>query len=247
MRYYTYGVGAALVRELELAGAVRTILHDGADIIHLHLTSGESLMIHLIDSHIPLYEIKNTLTANTAAGHCTLFILWCDMLLPDAGQRVALQDWQHGLMALYGDQIYAYKVYMQRLSIFPVYFDRLPFSTQRVVRYGEPVHLGTIGGGSVHTRLDGLNGTWYTAAFDRDRHARRATLAVSEELLAHYRLLQLDPGADIDTVKKTYRELARRYHPDVNVSAEATARMQAINRAYAAILRQWDDGRRSSA
>ncbi|HRF97849.1 MAG TPA: hypothetical protein PLZ51_21725, partial [Aggregatilineales bacterium] len=75
MRTLTYYVGAHLVNELSIAGAVDEILHDGRDIIHVRLITGESLMIHLIDSSIPTYEIKHILRDNTKMAHNTLFIL----------------------------------------------------------------------------------------------------------------------------------------------------------------------------
>jgi hypothetical protein len=50
-----------------------------------------------------------------------------------------------------------------------------------------------------------------------------------------YRTLQVDPGADLDTIRAAYRRLARVYHPDLNPRPEAAARMRAINAAYAVL------------
>jgi hypothetical protein len=47
-----------------------------------------------------------------------------------------------------------------------------------------------------------------------------------------YRILQVDPGADPDVIDAVYRRLARKYHPDVNPSADANRQMQDINMAY---------------
>lgn len=242
MRYYTYGVGAALVIELQIAGAVDQIIHDGRDIIHLRLITGEHLMIHLIDSSIPLYEIKNILTKNTAAGHYTLFILWCDMLLPDDGTRVKLQDWHEGFLAAHGGKIYAYKVYMQELFVFPVYFDAIPYMRERVVRYGRTVDLGGLVCGMVDTRLHGLAGTWRVANYggDPDMYYRQRAQAqhhlMPDVLRAAYILLEVKPGADRATIKQAYRALARRYHPDLNPDSGSTKQMQEINQAYNRIL-----------
>lgn len=41
-------------------------------------------------------------------------------------------------------------------------------------------------------------------------------------------------------VKKLYRELAMKWHPDINPSPEATAMMQQINAAYHAALKKLD-------
>ncbi len=250
MRFYTYGVGAQLVLELEIAGAVERIVHDGADIIHLDLIDGKSLMIHLIDSGIPLYEIKHILNANTAAGHHTLFILWCDMLLPDHGQHVLLEDWHRGLMALYDGCIYAYKIYMEKLSIFPIYFEAHP--AYHVVHYGDAVDVGGIHCQLTETRLFGFIGRWLIAAFTgdpeayhRQRAARVGALA-GGRLRGYYHLLNLEPDAARATVKAAYRQLARLYHPDINADQHAHERMQAINQAYAVIMRFLDENGEAS-
>jgi DnaJ-class molecular chaperone len=40
-----------------------------------------------------------------------------------------------------------------------------------------------------------------------------------------------------NNVKGAYRRLARQYHPDINRSASAIAKMQAINKAYEEFLK----------
>ncbi len=51
-----------------------------------------------------------------------------------------------------------------------------------------------------------------------------------------YKVLGISPGASADEVKKAYRALAKKYHPDVNPSKEAEARMKEINEAYDMIV-----------
>lgn len=48
----------------------------------------------------------------------------------------------------------------------------------------------------------------------------------------HYKVLQVDPDADLDVIKAAYRRLARKYHPDVATGAEAAERMAVINAAW---------------
>ncbi len=48
----------------------------------------------------------------------------------------------------------------------------------------------------------------------------------------YYRILELSPGASKAEVKKAYRRLARKYHPDVNRSPEAHQKFQMIEEAY---------------
>lgn len=59
-----------------------------------------------------------------------------------------------------------------------------------------------------------------------------------------WRVLGLEPGTDLETVKKRYRELARKYHPDFNKSPEAEQKMKEINEAYDAIMRGKNVGRK---
>lgn len=247
MRYYTYGVGAALVIELEIAGAVDKIIHDGRDIIHLDLVTGDSLMIYLIDSSIPLYEIRNILTDNTARGYHTLFMLWCDMLLPEAGTKVELEDWHKGMLAAFDGKIYAYKIYMQELFMFPVYFDPIPYTRFHTVRYGETIDVGSIKCETVETELDGLIGAWRVASFSGDpnayyrRRAGQTQVAQDGTLQEYYLVLQLEPGAEAETIKQAYRQLARQYHPDLNPDSGSTERMQEINKAYTVIMQALKD------
>ena len=52
-----------------------------------------------------------------------------------------------------------------------------------------------------------------------------------------YSVLGLKPGATDDEVKKAYKRLAKKYHPDVaGNSEEAQRKMQEINAAYDAII-----------
>ncbi len=47
-----------------------------------------------------------------------------------------------------------------------------------------------------------------------------------------YRLLNVAPQADAESIHAAYRRLARLYHPDLNQTPEAAERMRAINAAY---------------
>lgn len=48
----------------------------------------------------------------------------------------------------------------------------------------------------------------------------------------HYQSLGISRDASADQIKKAYRKLARKYHPDISKEADAEARMQEINVAY---------------
>lgn len=47
----------------------------------------------------------------------------------------------------------------------------------------------------------------------------------------YYKTLGVDKTASADEIKKTYRKLARKYHPDVSKEADAEKKMQTINEA----------------
>lgn len=48
----------------------------------------------------------------------------------------------------------------------------------------------------------------------------------------HYAILGLSKNATQEEIKKSYRSLAKKYHPDVNKSAEAEEKFKNINAAY---------------
>ena len=50
-----------------------------------------------------------------------------------------------------------------------------------------------------------------------------------------YDVLMISPAADSRLVTVVYRHLAKRYHPDVDASPEAAARMAELNEAYAVL------------
>lgn len=58
----------------------------------------------------------------------------------------------------------------------------------------------------------------------------------TQELKDYYELLQIPPNANADEVKKAYRKLAFKYHPDTNTDNEFAAQhFQDLQEAYAII------------
>jgi curved DNA-binding protein len=51
----------------------------------------------------------------------------------------------------------------------------------------------------------------------------------------YYKTLGVEKTADADAVKKAFRKLARKHHPDVSKEPDAAARMSDINEAYAVL------------
>lgn len=52
------------------------------------------------------------------------------------------------------------------------------------------------------------------------------------EFKDYYSIMGVDSGADADTIKKAYRRLARKYHPDVSTEEDAEARFKDVGEAY---------------
>lgn len=249
VRLDTYKASAFLVWQLRHAGI--RVLEDGGDIIHAQLPSGETVSIHLIESSIPLYEIRSTIVGNEANGMYTLFILWCDMLLPLEDEVIQPHDWEQALLALYGESIYAYEIYGSELFIFPVHFE--PYGLHRLTRYGDTLNIRNLSGTIRETAFPPLKGQWRVAGFGQrthqsqrktsnEREHRAPPTPPSDVLSASYFVLGLQPGSDAEVIKTAYRRLARKLHPDLNKAADATARMQALNEAYRHLMAQFDDG-----
>lgn len=55
------------------------------------------------------------------------------------------------------------------------------------------------------------------------------------QLVDHYKILQVNFGAEKDDVTAAYRRLCKAYHPDLNPTPEAEEMMKRLNLAYAAV------------
>ena len=234
MRFDSHRVGAFLVQEVQKARPLLEVTNDSGDLIRVRLMSGETVSIYLIESPITVYEIKGIVEANTAAGVYTLFILWSELFLPIEGSRYRPDDWMATFLALGQDKIYGFDPYGGDKLVFPVYFEG--GGVQRSIRYGKPINVTRLNCTLVQTRSSHIGGTWRMADFEpRGTHER---MLQRFPLRSSYDLLGIHYKASRETVKRAYRRLAQKYHPDVNQTPEATHRMQQINDAYKRIMRE---------
>lgn len=236
-RYETAFVSGYMIQMFARTGMLARMKANGGDIVLFETPQHELVSIHMIESALPVYEIRNTLADNGKKNIYTMFVLWCDMMLPRNGQVYTSDDWMEALYTLYNGCIYAYEVMDNESYVFPVYFRGT--TPVRSVEYGTTVRYRELTCRSLRTHLPGLNDTWRVADFGGVRgnaHDPKAAATYGIALSSHYILLGVTPYDDRDTIKKAYRHLARLYHPDLNKSPEAHGRMQEINQAYQAIL-----------
>jgi len=59
----------------------------------------------------------------------------------------------------------------------------------------------------------------------------------TEPFVDHYEILQVSPNADVDTIERVFRHLARRWHPD-NLQTGDTERFQRLVDAYRTVVDQ---------
>lgn len=237
MRFDTQRISAQLVTELQRGRPHLEAVADSGGLIRVALESNEVVHIYLLENPLAVPEIRGIVAANTAVGVYSLFILWCDLLLPAHGARCHLTDWMQALLALHGDRIYAYDAdFGAELFIFPIYFEGV--GGERLIRHGAASDVTRLRSATVATQLPDLVGVWRVAGFE----APAGISALAGPLSHYYRRLGLADDAGRAAVKRAYRRLARQYHPDLNADdPAATTRMQAINEAYQRILEDLDE------
>jgi len=237
IRYETAAASISFVDELRASGRLARMIHNGVDIVLFETDTGEQISAHFIDSALPLYEIRGVLADNAAKNIATLYLLWADMMLPNDGQLYVADDWMEALYTLYGESIYAYEIIEGEMYCFPVHFRGE--GLRRRAEFGGQVRFSQLTIRRVTTYLAGLHGEWLVADFGGSSgaaHDDQKTAIHAEELQAYFGVLGLPPDATLSEVKKAYRLLARRYHPDVNATPEANDFMLRLNTAYAKIV-----------
>jgi hypothetical protein len=241
MRYNTLNAVEHLIHRMQAEGIVQHFYYD-ADIMYFSLKSGERIMCYLIERAFTFQNLEQHLTSNTQKGRYSLFIFDADMFLPGTDDWYEMNDWMEGLEAIQG-KIYGYEVAGRHSFFFPVYFEGV--GRTRYVRHGELIDVALLHGETVTREGEPLIGKWRVASFDPQDAEERAKIhqpmANFSPLTPYYRVLGLSVGVNRELVKKTYRDLARQYHPDVNPSPQAMSKMQQINDAYRRIIQELSD------
>lgn len=68
--------------------------------------------------------------------------------------------------------------------------------------------------------------------FHRRRRAQQPPPTYEDEDIDLYEILGLDEDATVKDIKKAYRKLSQKYHPDRNPDEEATKKFQEVSMAY---------------
>lgn len=229
------------------------ILHQSDNIATIRRFDGDALLAQLATSRcdvgLYLFEtcpsartVGETLARNSASGIYSLFVLRGEWFIADEAP-CHFESTLTMLRFLYPHKrVYAYQLVDDELWVLPVYEGGT---------YGMPVALTEI-----HTHMVEVGHTrWGIAEFGirvawRPREAgetwshyhqyRRHHNATPPPYVAqvYYDVLGVRRDMREDEVRRAYRQLAQRYHPDLNDSPEATTKMQMINEAYRQIMRK---------
>jgi hypothetical protein len=240
MRFDTRRVSAHLVTQLQKGRPHVEVTYDSGDLIRVSLENNAIVQIYLIENPITVYEIMGIVAANTGIGTYSLFILWRDLLLPIDGVRYRPNDWMEALLTLHGDKIYAFDAYYgEEFYIFPVYFEGT--GKERVIRHGTTIDATRLYIETISTNSPLVAGVWRIANFEAQRQQAGSTDDTPVNvpytpMTMYYRQLGVPESAGYPAIKRAYRRLARKYHPDLNTDPAATVRMQQINEAYERIL-----------
>jgi hypothetical protein len=195
----------------------------------------EQIAIYLLAGELSVGFIKKVINGNTRSDIHTLFIVSRDLLPEQGGVDESLQL----LLDLYGGKVYIYDVHDRTVDIRPAYV-----AQHSPPAFGEPVNVARMGSdyadvsGSKH-----VMGVKRVVSFTSREYAHRQAEErphADDPLQPFFDLLGVAVTASEEDIRRAYRKKARQYHPDMNPSPTATARMQQINEAYEQIMKRFE-------
>ena len=204
--------------------------------------------------------IKSVLKQNSKSSIGSLFLVDA-ALLPADGYCGRLREWQDDLRVMNMGAIFAFSEVEKRLRLFQVNMDETTQRNLFIVWHTLDFPFEAV---AVRRReyQTNIRGSWYvgdiaSASFKRRISEERARQrfhyrtrgtsplepAQPEQISAAYLALEIEVGAGQEAVKEAFRNLARKYHPDVSAHEkdEAEKRFKEVQSAYDRIKshRRW--------
>lgn len=206
------------------------------DVVFVKMHLGEQIIVYVLDTLPSVNQLVRMFDKNTYAGRHILAILTAD-LLPVNSMPLPENATLRLLANVFDDKIYAGRVFGQQVHIFPVHV-----LDDQTVRHGAPVDLSDLSCDYVLVENVYIQGVRGIANFEKTYYHHNETKVRRpvklHPLQQYFDVLEIPCEADEETVKRAYRKKAHENHPDRDPSPDATARMQRINEAYQAIMKQ---------
>ena len=201
--------------------------------------------------------IKAILKQNTKASIGSLFLVNAK-LLPEDGYCGRLRDWQDDLRVINAGAIFAFILEDERPRLIQVNMDETTQRNEVIVWHtlDFPVDAVAVRRRDYQTNIRGswVVGDIASASFKRrvsderarqrfhyrTRQTRPLEAGEAEPISAAYLALEIEVGAGQEAVKEAFRNLARKYHPDVSEhdKDEAEKRFKEVQSAYDRIKSQ---------
>lgn len=215
------------------------------------------LFVYIIDRAPSSRWVKAVLKQNTKASIGSLFLVHA-ALLPDDGYCGRLSAWQDDLRVMNMGAIFAFSDAEESPRLIQVNIDETNQRNEFIAWHTADFPFDAV---SVRRReyQTNIRGRWYigdiaSASFKRRISEERARQRFhyrskqtrplerdqAEPISAAYLALEIEVGAGQDAVKQAFRNLARKYHPDVSEHEkdEAEKRFKEVQSAYDLIKRR---------
>lgn len=218
------------------------------------------LFVYIFDAAPKPRLIKSILKQNSKSSIGSLFIVDA-ALLPADGYCGRLRDWQDDLRVMNMGAIFAFAEKDGSLRLIQINIDETTQRNQFIVWHTLDFPFDAV---AVRRReyQTNIRGSWFvgdiaSASFKRriseerarqrfhyrTRGTRPLETAQPEQISAAYLALEIEVGAGQAAVKEAFRNLARKYHPDVSEHEkdEAEKRFKEVQSAYDRIKshRRW--------